>query len=72
MAGERSKSIGEVGEKIAENFFNKIGWGLPQKGVYYPCYKKEQHALPSSQSGEKNQHGIDFVVSYRSSLEAET
>ena len=72
MAGERSKNIGEIGESIAENFFNKIGWGLPQKGVYYPCYKPKSHALKVSKSGEKNQHGIDFQISYKSTLEAET
>jgi len=72
MAGERSKSIGEIGESIAENFFNKIGWGLPQKGVYYPCYNQKTHALKESKSGEKNQHGIDFQISYRSALETET
>lgn len=63
MAGERSKSIGEIGESIAENFFNKIGWGLPKKGIYYPCIKPKKHALPSSVKGEKTQHGIDFQVS---------
>ncbi|EIJ6618330.1 hypothetical protein LJK89_004803 [Vibrio parahaemolyticus] len=72
MAGERSKTIGEVGESIAENFFNKIGWGLPQKGVYYPCIKPQKHALSTSKKGEKTQHGIDFQVSYKSSLESET
>lgn len=72
MAGERSKSIGEIGESIAENFFNKIGWGLQQKGVYFPCIKPKQHALETTKSGEKSQHGIDFQVSYKSSLESET
>lgn len=72
MVGERSKRIGEIGESIAEKFFNKIGWGLPQKGVYYPCYNPKNHALKESKSGEKNQHGIDFQISYRSTLETET
>ncbi|MGT0149940.1 hypothetical protein ACT691_11850 [Vibrio metschnikovii] len=62
----------EVGESIAENFYNKIGWGLPQKGVYYPCIKPQKHALSTSKKGEKTQHGIDFQVSYKSSLESET
>jgi hypothetical protein len=72
MAGERSKSIGEIGESIAENFFNKVGWGLPQKGVYYPCYQPKAHALKESKSGKKTQHGIDFQISYKSALETET
>ncbi|AUI88142.1 hypothetical protein BS333_17435 [Vibrio azureus] len=72
MAGERSKTIGEVGESIAENFFSKIGWGLPQKGIYYPCIKRQKHALSTSKSGEKTQHGIDFQFSYKSLLESET
>lgn len=72
MAGERSKNIGEIGESIAENFFNKIGWGLPQKGVHYPCYNPKNHALKESKNGEKSQHGIDFQISYKSALEAET
>lgn len=72
MAGERSKTIGEIGEKIAEKFFSKIGWGLPQKGMYYKCYKPKDHALSTSVNGEKRQHGIDFQYSYKSSLEANT
>ncbi|WP_158972581.1 hypothetical protein [Paraglaciecola sp. L3A3] len=72
MAGERSKNIGEVGEKIAEKFFDKIGWGLPQKGIYHPCYKPKHHALEDAKGGEKNQHGIDFQISYKSALESET
>lgn len=72
MAGERSKNIGEIGESIAENFFNKIGWGLPQKGVYFPCYKPKDHVLKTSKGDEKKEHGIDFQVSYKSSLESET
>ncbi|MEZ8687510.1 hypothetical protein AB6D53_07745 [Vibrio splendidus] len=72
MAGERSKSIGEVGESIAENFFNKIGWGMPPKGVYFQCIKPKNHALPTAKNGEKTQHGIDFQVSYKSSLESDT
>lgn len=72
MAGERSKSIGEVGENIAENFFSRIGWEGVQKGIYFPCLKKEKHALKTSKRGEKNQHGIDFQYSYKSSLESQT
>ncbi|MFM5404866.1 hypothetical protein ACET62_09640 [Aeromonas veronii] len=72
MAGERSKTIGEIGEKIADVFFSKIGWQLPQKGMYYKCYKAKEHALPTSVNGEKTQHGIDFQYSYKSSLEANT
>jgi hypothetical protein len=40
--------------------------------VYYPCYNPKTHALKESKSGDKNQHGIDFQISYRSALEAET
>lgn len=69
MAGEKSKNIGEVGENIAKNFFEKIGWGLPQKGVYFPCYKGKEHQLDKS---EKQQHGVDFLIPYKSALESET
>lgn len=72
MAGERSKTIGEIGESIAENFFSKIGWGMPQKGVYFPCLHPKLHVLPSSKGDEKTQHGIDFQINYKSSLESET
>ncbi len=72
MAGEHSKSIGEVGESIAEHFFKIIGWGLPQKGVFYACYNSKEHALKEAKGDKKNQHGIDFQVNYKSALEAET
>jgi hypothetical protein len=72
MSGERSKSIGEVGESIAENFFSKIGWGEPQKGVKFSCYQPKQHALKGSVNEKKTVHGIDFQFSYKSSLESET
>lgn len=69
MAGEKSKNIGEIGENIAKNFFEKIGWGLPQKGVYFPCYKGKEHKLDSP---KKQQHGVDFIIPYKSALESET
>ncbi|MBS4634845.1 GapS4a family protein [Aeromonas caviae] len=72
MAGERSKTIGEVGEKIADKFFSRIGWNSPQKGMYYTCYNPNAHALPEAKGGEKKQHGIDFQYSYKSSLESNT
>jgi len=72
MAGEKSKSIGEVGENIAEAFFKKIGWVNPQLNIDFPCFKPAEHVLSSSKGDVKTQHGIDMHVSYKSSLESET
>lgn len=72
MAGEQSKSIGEVGENIAEVFFKKIGWLNPQLNIYFPCFKPKDHVLSSSKGDVKTQHGIDLHVNYKSSLESET
>ncbi|WP_419240490.1 hypothetical protein [Photobacterium leiognathi] len=70
--GERSKTIGEIGENIAGNFCDLVGWSNPQLGVSIDCIYKQKHALDSSKKGEKSTHGIDILHSYQSSLEEGT
>jgi hypothetical protein len=62
--GEYSKSIGEYGEKLVDNFLDLIGWKSPQKGIDIPCFDKETHAKKDKK--ERRSHGIDFIYSYNS------
>lgn len=57
--GEKSKLIGEYGEKSVENFLKLIGWGEPPRNIEFGC-NKDVH--------EKRTHGIDFFFSYLSPL----
>ncbi len=60
--GEYSKSIGEYGEQLVDNFLYLIGWKNPQKGIDIPCYDKEAHARKNK--NERKTHGLDFIFSY--------
>ena len=62
--GEYSKSIGEYGEQLVDNFLHLIGWKNPQKGIDIPCLEKEKHTK-KDKNGRKT-HGLDFVFSYNS------
>lgn len=57
--GEKSKLIGEFGEKSVENFLNLIGWSSHLKGVEFDCLQKDH---------DKRTHGIDFAFLYKSPL----
>ena len=57
--GEKSKLIGEFGEKSIENLFKMIGWGDPPKFIEFKC-NKENH--------KRTTHGIDFFFAYKSPL----
>ncbi len=57
--GEKSKLIGEYGEKSVENFLKLIGWGETPRNIEFACIK-EVH--------EKRTHGIDFYYAYLSPL----
>jgi len=62
MAGEKSKSSGEFGEKIVSNFFKLIGWSGVEEGITIDCFYSEAHARPSQT------HGIDAYFRYKSEL----
>lgn len=59
--GEKSKFIGETGEKTVENFLNLIGWKNASKGIEFPCFDNENHQ-------KERTHGLDFVFNYVSPL----
>lgn len=58
--GEKSRMIGEYGEKTVENFLKLIGWGEVPRNIQFECIKNENH--------EKTTHGIDFYFAYKSPL----
>lgn len=58
--GEKSKIIGEFGEKTVENFLKMIGWGNAPKNIEFKCTLTKKH--------EKRTHGLDFFFSYKSPL----
>lgn len=57
MSGEKSKSAGEFGEKLAQALFEMIGWGNTVSGLPIDC------ALPSKH-GQRESHGIDKLFIY--------
>ncbi len=60
--GEKSKTIGEMGEDYKEKFFSKIGWTHVSDSIDIP-YKTEK--LKTDGGGKpKTSHGIDAVYSY--------
>ena len=64
--GEKSKLIGEYGERSVENFLKLIGWGEPPKGNYFKC-SNEKHINKDTKK-QKTTHGIDFFYAYKSPL----
>lgn len=68
--GELSKHIGEIGEKIAEVFFEKIGWKNLLTNQTLPCIHHHKHALRNN--SPRQTHGIDKLFSYQSQTESET
>jgi len=59
--GEKSKYIGETGEKTVENFLKLIGWINASKGSEFPCFDTENH-------NKERTHGLDFYFNYVSPL----
>jgi hypothetical protein len=70
--GEKSKKIGEIGENIVDNFFTLLGWEGALPGQSLACKKPTKHARPTSKTGNRESHGIDFLYCYRSPLEGMT
>lgn len=58
--GEKSKFIGETGEKTVENFLNLIGWNDMSKGIEFPCFEDLHN--------KERTHGLDFFFKYLSPL----
>lgn len=58
--GEKSKFIGETGEKTVENFLNLIGWNDTSKGIEFPCFDDLHN--------KERTHGLDFFFKYVSPL----
>ncbi|WP_428069222.1 GapS4a family protein [Chryseobacterium gambrini] len=58
--GEKSKFIGETGEKTVENFLNLIGWNNTSKGIEFPCFYDDHN--------KERSHGLDFFFKYLSPL----
>lgn len=71
MSGENSKSSGEVGEKIVEKFFNRVGWNNANSNISISCLMPGNHKDKNSQGG-RTKHGIDAQFAYMSGLESET
>lgn len=62
--GEKAKSSGEFGEKIATKLLDVIGWNSAQKNLSINCLGGEDH--------QKTKHGIDCYFSYESPLKDNT
>ena len=61
MAGEKSKSSGEYGERIVSNFYKLIGWNSVEENVTIDCVN-DKHKRKSYT------HGIDGYYGYKSEL----
>lgn len=70
--GELSKKIGEIGENIASNFFDLIGWGNALPNESLKCLKPQKHAKNNSKNNKRETHGIDFLFNYKTPLESNT
>lgn len=61
MSGEKSKSSGEYGEKLADAFLAAIGWKQGLKSLAIPCTSSKH----IGSGGEpRNSHGDDVVFVY--------
>jgi hypothetical protein len=61
MAGEKSKSSGEIGEKIAAGLLQIIGWGKSLKNIPIKC-NTPTHKNDSG--NQRTSHGEDHVFLY--------
>lgn len=66
MAGEKSKTSGEYGEKIAIELLKLIGWESALSGKDIPCVRKDIHT--GSDGNPRQKHGVDFIVKYECPL----
>jgi len=61
MAGEKSKTSGEIGEKIAKGLLNRIGWGTSLKNVPIKC---NTPAHKGDGGKQRTSHGDDQIFLY--------
>ena len=58
MAGEKSKTSGEIGEKIAGRLLEKIGWAGSLKNIPIPCNTRSH---VNEAGNQRTSHGEDRV-----------
>lgn len=61
MSGETSKSIGEIGEKLAVDFLDKLGWEFVKGSV---DIEFESTRIVDVEGKPKPKHGIDGIYRY--------
>lgn len=61
MAGEKSKSSGEYGERIVRNLLKLIGWENADLNPTIECFEETHNRKSAS-------HGLDFIYSLESPL----
>lgn len=66
--GEKSKTIGEIGESYAKGFFELIGWEQSISGETLGCNHGEEHKSKTAKRA-KSTHGIDRFFNYISPLD---
>lgn len=66
MSGEKSKSSGEYGERIASELLKLIGWKNVLNGKDIPCVKNDIHIGAGGNPRQK--HGVDYIVKYHCPL----
>lgn len=66
MAGERSKEIGEYGEKVISNILNLIGWAPFINNIDIECYRSTLH------NKKLNKHGLDYIKFYKCPIHSDT
>jgi hypothetical protein len=61
MSGEKSKTSGEIGEKIAKGLLGRIGWGNSLKNIPIKC-NTPTHV--NDNGNQRTSHGEDQVFLY--------
>ncbi len=66
--GEKSKEIGEKGEKLVNEILSLIGWSVLQNNESIDCLAPDKHISKNAQK-PRSTHGIDVFYSDKSNLE---
>ncbi len=62
MAGELSRRIGEIGERLAQDFIKKLHWIPAEENIDIKCEYCTEHQ--KKEDTNRTSHGIDFIVAY--------